>query len=118
MAEQETLTEGPRFDSLQHGLWKRMTEGDGTVVNHAAWLRACAEGGLVGSCRKCGSYLRPEPPIEVVKGRFDYSALCVVEWNTRGTGAERIVWGCGYEMVAPGGRIAGRSTRKSERGGQ
>lgn len=102
MATQDTLpgTGQHMFNPMDHGLWKRFVDSDGRI-NHAAWLRARAEGQWVGTCRRCGDYLIPEAPHEH-DNRSDYQASCRND-------------GCGYVMTAPGGRIALGSTRKSER---
>lgn len=101
MASQDTLpgTSGRTFNPMDHGLWKRfITDGE---INHGAWLRARAEGQWVGTCRRCGDYLVPQSPQEH-GNRTDYEADCRNEK-------------CGFVMMAPGGRVAGGSTRKSER---
>jgi hypothetical protein len=102
MAEQETLhDERDAFDPLAHSLWNRFV--DNAMVVHQAWLRACAEGGSVGTCRLCGAYLKPSYPDQVGQ-RHDYEAACV---------------SCGHIVVAPGGRVLARSARLHERpGGQ
>lgn len=108
MSEQETLdgtanataagAARPAFDPLQHGLWRRVLDGDGHI-NHAAWLRACAEHGFVGTCRRCGGYLAPAAPDDLGGGRIDYEAHCA---------------GCGGILNAPGGRVLTHSARRSE----
>lgn len=103
MARQETLTgDTPAFDPSQHGIWDRFVDA-GDVINHAAWLRACAEGGFVGTCRACGDFLLPQPPDER-DGRHDYTAVC--RSGNDGPGK-----GCGHEVNAPGGRRLRRSSR-------
>jgi hypothetical protein len=102
MADQETLGEERNgFDPLAHGLWKRFVD-NGCVV-HGAWLRACAEGSFVGTCRICCDYLAPRHPHEARAGRYDYEYQCR---NVQ----------CGQIYNAPGGRMFVRSSRSSERG--
>lgn len=80
-------------DPNRGGFYARYKDGD--RVNHAAWLRACAEHGLVGTCRQCGNQLAPERPVDN-RGRVDYTARCVA---------------CPWEQTAPGGRLAKRKAR-------
>ena len=98
MADQETLPSpnGQPFNALEHGLWDRFKDGD--HINHAAWMRACAEGAFVGSCRLCGAYLRPSYP-DAVGNRTDYQAACS---------------GCSWAFNAPSGRILQRSSSRHE----
>lgn len=103
----------PAFDALLHGLWQRVKDADGTI-NEAAWLRACAEHGFVGTCRVCGSYLVPMHP-EQIGGRKDFEAHCS-SWpavNATVNGV-RTVTGCGQVFNAPNGRRCERSMRWSE----
>lgn len=97
MTAQETLTSPAPGEG---GLWRRYLDGDG--INHAAWMRARACGAFVGTCRRCGGYLVPQRPDQRAD-RTDYEADCR---NTR----------CGYVLVAPGGRVARGSTRRSGKG--
>ena len=96
--------ETPRFDSLDHRLYKRFIDGDGNI-NHGQWLRALAERQWVGTCRRCGDYLIPQTPHQVSNTRTDYESVC------------RNRKGCGWTCYAPRGRYAQGSTRKSERKG-
>ena len=100
MAEQETLTERTAFNPLDHGLWARYKTGN--QVDHAAWMRACAEGSWVGTCRLCGDYLIPVRPHQANAKRTDYEAHCRAE-------------ACGWILNAPGGRIVHYSSRAQER---
>lgn len=102
MAAQETLTERPQHNPLDHGLWKRYT--DGNNINHAAWLRAHAESDFVGTCRSCGGHLAPRQPHQVDKNTW-YEAACV---------------SCHKTIAAParpherGGRLLRHSSRHHE----
>jgi hypothetical protein len=100
--EQETL-DAPHatFDPLAHGLWSRVL--DNGRVDHGLWLRTCAEGGFVGTCRICGDYVRPSHPAEVGT-RTDYEYAC------RSTT-------CGQTYLSVGGRTLTRSSRRAERPG-
>lgn len=122
MADQETLpgvapnaqtAHAPTFDALQHGLWARVKDVDGTV-NEAAWLRAYAMHEFVGTCRICGSYLVPLRP-EQIGNRKDFEAHCI-HWPTIVATVDgvRAVTGCGWALNAPGGRRCERSSRWSE----
>lgn len=113
MADQETLISQPHHNPLNHGLWARYVDGD--TINHAAWLRACAEGGYVGTCRRCGDYLKPRYPNEVSDRRTDYEAHCRRETTATIVDGKRVVDGCGWECNASDGRILHRSSRTSER---
>jgi hypothetical protein len=102
--DQETLVDGiPQgtFDPLAHSLWTRFV--DNGRIEHGAWLRACAEGGFVGTCRLCGSYLRPRHP-EQHGTRTDYEAVCVSA-------------SCEHIVLCVGGRTLARSSQRSERPG-
>lgn len=103
----------PTFDALQQGLWARVKNADGRI-NEAAWLRACAEQGFVGTCRYCGSYLVPQYP-ETIHGRKDFEAHCS-RWPTIVSTVDdaRTVTGCGWILNAPNGRRCDRSSRWSE----
>ncbi len=100
MPDQQSLppTEQARIDPLTQGLWSRLTNG--FYIDHSAWMRACAEGHHVGTCRRCGDYLVPRHP-DQVGNRTDYEANCRVE-------------ACGWTLNAPGGRILTRSSRHNE----
>lgn len=91
MAEQPTLT-----DPVVHSLWIAYVEG--RRINHDAWVRAIHEREFVGTCRMCGDYLQPLPPRKLSPGRVDYEACC--------RNAE-----CGWEVCAPGGRLASSGRR-------
>lgn len=94
-AGQQTLTGDVPRDA---GLWSRYVHNG--QVDHAAWLRARAEGQFVGTCRQCGDYLVPDAPHDHA-GRTDYTARC-----RRGDA-------CRYELTAPGGRVLRHSGLKS-----
>lgn len=100
------------FDALDHGLWARFAEGD--RIDHAAWLRAGAEGGFVGSCRRCGDYLTPLYPDDRGKERFDYEAHCRRHIVVTYVDGKRHVEGCGAEVNAPGGRLLRKSGQHNE----
>jgi hypothetical protein len=100
MADQETLTERTSFNPLDHGLWARYH--DHGEILHGAWMRACAEGSFVGTCRHCGDYLIPLRPHQVNGKRTDYEAHCHAST-------------CGAIMLAPCGRVLAYSSRASER---
>lgn len=89
--------ERQRINPLESGLGWRMTQGD--TINTAAWNRARAERGIIGSCRLCGGHLVPletDPNV----GPLDwYEAECVL---------------CHHPIAAPGGRVLRRSSRHSE----
>lgn len=129
MVEQEALADtGGKpsrmfaVDPAQHGLWDRMVEAG--RISHQAWLRAVAESGFVGTCRRCGSYLRPRPADDRGSGVFDYEAECSNvhvstvdvrnDVRTKVVVRERVVAGCGAVMVAPGGRLPGTAERESK----
>jgi hypothetical protein len=97
MPNQETLTP---FDPTAEGLYDRYVRGD--YIDHAAWLRACAAGELVGTCRWCGDQLAPRPAEEVSKIWW-YEADCRT---------------CTKIYAAPGGRILKRSSRHTEQPAQ
>ena len=100
------------FDALEHGLWARFTDGD--RINHGAWLRVRAEGGFVGTCRRCGDYLVPLAPYEHTDDRVDYEAHCRREIVATMVGGKRQVEGCEWTLSAPGGRMLRRSSRHDE----
>lgn len=117
MADQETLADEPArhsrlfaVDPSQHGLWDRVVEAG--RISHAAWLRAVAESGFVGTCRRCGSFLRPLPADDRGKGVFDYEAECVNAHVSTVAGGVRTVSGCGHVLAAPGGRLPGTAERE------
>lgn len=97
-------------DPSQHGLWDRIVEAG--RISHPAWLRAVAESGFVGTCRRCGSYLRPLPADDRGGGSFDYEAQCTNEHVSTQDGGKRSVSGCGTGIVAPGGRLPGTADRE------
>jgi hypothetical protein len=106
---------GMPIDPMQHGLYPIVMDASGDAIDHGKWLRACAEGKLVGTCRWCGHYLKPEAPAEMA-GRFDYEATCVNDFRS-GVDPETGYWvaGCGKTVVMPGGRVFRKSTRDRER---
>jgi hypothetical protein len=97
-------------DPTQHGLWSRVVEAG--RISHPVWLRAVAEGGFVGTCRRCGSYLRPLPADDRGNGLFDYEAQCENRHSSTVADGVRTVAGCGAVMVAPGGRLPGTADRE------
>lgn len=113
MTEQEHGNTGGRLftvDPSKHGLWERVTEAG--RISHQAWLRAVSENGFVGTCRRCGSYLRPRSADDRGNGVFDYEAECTNQHQSTVAGGERSVAGCGAVMVAPGGRLPGTAERE------
>jgi hypothetical protein len=85
--------------SKQEGIYRTIApHGE---IDHAAWLRARAEGRPVGGCRSCGDYMMPQRPDEH-SGRTDYEAQC------------RNFDKCGTVTLAPGGRVLS-SALKSHR---
>jgi len=92
----------PRFDPRRHRLYRRFVDGAGQI-EHGQWLRAIAEGQHVGTCRRCGDYLIPQPHVDVTSTRTDYQADC------------RDRDGCGFVCAMPGGRYLAGSTRENER---
>lgn len=116
MPHQETLPgtgQPDRFDPLDHRLYRGLVDAEGVIV-HAAWMRACAAGEFVGTCRRCGDYLVPSRPVEINQ-RTDYEATCRNRMTSSVINGVRHVAGCGWVLVAPGGRVFGRSSRTSER---
>lgn len=119
MADQETLTDETRqtsttFNPAIHGLWKRFVE-NGTI-RHGEWLRACAAGEFVGTCRHCGDYLIPAHPLQVGQ-RWDYEAQCRSKATSSIVDGARHVSGCGHVMAAPGGRLKKPKRQRSTRTG-
>ena len=114
MADQETLPVQNAFNPAVHGLWKRFVD-DGRI-NHGAWLRACAEGTWVGTCRRCGDYLVPLQPAERGRGHWEYEAACRTPAVLSTVDGVRRASGCGKTICAPGGRTLHRSSLLSERG--
>lgn len=88
MPDQDALLPGRPAD--EGGIWRRYL--DHGTINHQAWLRARAEAAPVGSCRRCGADLIPEPPHDRGNGRIDYTAECQDP-------------ACAYVVAAPGGRV-------------
>jgi hypothetical protein len=103
VADQETLpVQTAAFNPAVHGLWKRFV--DEHHINHGAWLRACAEGAWVGTCRHCGDYLIPRQPQQIGE-RWDYEAHCRSPVRESHVDGRRVVTGCGQILCAPGGRL-------------
>lgn len=119
MPDQETLPGTGRipFDPLDHGLYRHLVDSDGVIV-HGAWLRACAAGEFVGTCRQCGDYLIPARPDEVTSQRIDYEAACRRRQTITVVDGVRRLDGCGWRLIAAGGRTFTRSSRRSERRGR
>jgi len=70
------------------GIWPRYLLPGTRAINAAPWMHALAVGDLVGTCRKCGGYLKPGQPYRV--DRVDwYPAICKTV-------------GCRWEMAAAG----------------
>lgn len=91
-----TVSATARFNPADHGLFRAVHNG--TEIIHAVWQRTCAEGGFVGSCRRCGGFLAPQRPQERTPGVFDYEAACTA----------------GHTVCAPGGRILPRPRVKTD----
>lgn len=103
MADQEVLfapAANVRFNPEAEGLWKRVLEDDGLHIKLGAWNRARAEGSFVGTCRRCGGHLRPEPT-DVPGPDDDMSTIA--EW------LQATCVRCGHEFVAPDGKVLQRS---------
>lgn len=117
MAQQETLPgagDDTPVNALDHGLWGRFVDADGLIID-AAWMRACAAGEFVGTCRQCGDYLLPVRPADVNANRRDYEAHCRRGAQIHVVDGVRVTEGCGWTCDAPGGRVFGRSSRQLER---
>lgn len=82
-----------------HGLYRRFLDGNGNI-EHGQWLRACAEGQPVGTCRRCGSTLIPRRPDQINDKRTDYEADCHNE-------------ACARVFNAPGGRVKRPDSRRA-----
>lgn len=79
------------------GIWPRYLLPGTHAVNAAPWAHALATRGLVGTCRKCGSYLRPGQPYKPAgSNREWYPAACM---------------SCPWEMAAAGPRPRPRRKR-------
>lgn len=113
MPQQETLTPEPVFNPMDHGLWRRFVDAEGRIVE-AAWLRACAAGEFVGTCRRCGDYLIPARPDHVSGSRTDYEATCRRRSEVVVKDGIRHLEGCGWRCNAPSGVVSRKSMRWSE----
>ncbi len=100
MPDQEPLIPGRPTDD--GGIWRRYL--DHGHIHHGNWLRARAEHAPVGTCRRCGADLVPEPPHDRGSDRTDYEATCQDP-------------ACGYVLTAPGGRVMRGSATWSRCGG-
>ena len=116
MPAQETLpgTGHTPFNPLDHGLYRHLVDAEGFII-HTLWMRACAEGLFVGTCRRCGDYLIPARPDEVTNQRTDYEAACRRRLTVQVVDGVRRLDGCGWVLTAVGGRTFARSSRWSER---
>lgn len=86
----------PRFNPLDHRLWRRVVDQDMIDINQ--FNRARAESNFVGTCRLCGGHLAPMPTDQ--EGHLEwFEARCVL---------------CGKEVASPGGRTLRRSSRHTE----
>lgn len=82
-------------DPDRSGVWKRFWLTGRTAINAAPWLDAAARGELVGTCKRCGGYLKPSGrpyPVGLVTW---YPAACI------GRGDKP---SCGGETASPGPR--------------
>lgn len=88
----------PRFNALDHGLYRRYIDHD--MVDIGQWNRARAEQGIVGTCRECGGHLRTMGSLKEGWSHLEwYEAKCIL---------------CGHEFACPSGRTLRRSSRHTE----
>lgn len=87
----------PRFNPMDHGLFRPMVSGD--VINTGTWNRARAERKFVGTCRLCGGHLAPLPS-EPSGSNIEWcEAQCIL---------------CYKAIASPWGRTLRRSSRHTE----
>lgn len=115
------LPSGLDFDADAQGLdpdfiTGRFDKHGYTEIDHHAWMRACAEGAFIGTCRRCGAYLLPRRPREH-DGAFEYEGYCrrASESMYNALTGVRTVSGCGWEFAAPRGRVHLGSSSRSKR---
>lgn len=109
MTEQTLPGFGTGVNAMAHKVFPNVLDASRVNIDHAAWLRAVAEGKFVATCRRCGHYCKPEAPVQV-GGRFDYEAVCINDTPT-----EVLPRGCQKTVAIPGGRLMPKSTRDRER---
>lgn len=86
-----TLRQQPLYhDRRTAGFWATVRIGATVEIDDQAWAAALDRNELVGTCRKCGNYLRPETPYQTGATKW-YPATC-----TRP--------GCRYETAGHGPR--------------
>lgn len=86
-----TLRQQPLYhDRRTAGFWATVRIGATVEIDSTSWRMALEKGELVGTCRACGHYLRPENP---------YTVGAVTWYPARCTGD-----GCEYETAAHGPR--------------
>lgn len=115
------LPNGLDFDADAQGINREFVTGQYdkngyTDIDHFAWMRQCAEGGYIGTCRRCGAYLFPRRPIEH-NGVFDYEGYCrrPAESTFDALTGVRMTSGCGWEFCAPRGKVMLSSSSRSAR---
>ena len=97
------MTDNREQPHLHAGLSGRLVDSMGVIVR-GAWWRAADGKELVGTCRQpaganvCPGHLVAEYP-EEVNGIWWYTATCLK---------------CGYDVIAPNGKVLPRSSRRSE----
>ena len=87
------------FDPREHGIYPRFLRDDGTIVT-VMWNAAVAAGTYLGSCRRCGFYMKGLPTHEDNKITW-YCAQCT---NPQ----------CGKEIGTPNAQYLRRSSRRHE----
>jgi hypothetical protein len=88
----------PRFNALDHGLYRRFVDHD--MIETGQWLRARAERTVVGSCRLCGGHLAPMEGLPAGSSHLEwFEARCLL---------------CHHEYASPSGRVLRRSSRHTE----
>lgn len=93
MGEQQALMHDPH----KAGLWPSLRIGSTVDVDDTAWRTARDANQFVGTCRECGSLLRPGRPYTVGRVLW-YPATCIAET-------------CGNEIAGHGPRPAAEKTK-------
>lgn len=118
LPDENGTTRATPFDPNKHGVWRSMVGADGKILD-GKWETARRDGSFVGTCRRCGSYLRPRAP-EEINGRTDYEATCInMVASTVLRGGVQTAVPCAYAAVAPNGvayRDASPHRRDTARG--
>lgn len=82
-----SLNQQPLYhDRRVAGFWATVRIGATREIDDQAWTNALVKGELVGTCRQCGGYLRPQQPYTTGVTKWYPASCSSCRYETAGHG--------------------------------